>query len=46
MCIRDRSHTLSSLESCGAEVQKGNPPIERKLQRLFRDGEVTRMIRR
>ena len=41
-----KSHTLSSLESCGAEVQKGNPPIERKLQRLFRDGEVTRMIRR
>ncbi|WP_368233284.1 phosphoribosylformylglycinamidine synthase [Anaerotruncus rubiinfantis] len=41
-----KSHTLQSLESCGAEVQKGNPPIERKLQRLFRDGEVTRLIRR
>ena len=41
-----KSHTLESLESCGAEVQKGNPPIERKLQRLFRDGDVTRMIRR
>lgn len=31
-----KSHTLQSLESCGAEVQKGNPPVERKLQRLFR----------
>ena len=41
-----KSHTLDSLESCGAEVQKGNPPVERKLQRLFRDGAVTRMIRR
>ncbi|MEY8359199.1 phosphoribosylformylglycinamidine synthase [Anaerotruncus colihominis] len=41
-----KSHTLQSLESCGAEVQKGNPPIERKLQRLFRNGEATRMIRR
>ncbi|WP_195462492.1 phosphoribosylformylglycinamidine synthase [Anaerotruncus colihominis] len=41
-----KSHTLQSLESCGAEVQKGNPPVERKLQRLFRNGEATRMIRR
>ncbi len=41
-----KSHTLQSLESCGAEVQKGNPPIERKLQRLFRNGKVTRLIRR
>ena len=41
-----KSHTLQSLESCGAEVQKGNPPEERKLQRLMRDGEVTRMILR
>ncbi|MEM1484995.1 phosphoribosylformylglycinamidine synthase [Oscillospiraceae bacterium PP1C4] len=41
-----KSHTLESLESCGAEVQKGNAPIERKLQRLFRNGEVTRLIRR
>ena len=41
-----KSHTLSSLESCGAEVQKGNAPIERKLQRLFRDPEVTRLIKR
>lgn len=41
-----KSHTLSSLETCGAEVQKGNAPEERKLQRLFRNPEVTRMIRR
>ncbi len=41
-----KSHTLSSLESCGAEVQKGNPPEERKLQRLFRNPEVTALIRR
>ena len=41
-----KSHTLQSLETCGAEVQKGNPPIERELARLFRDPEVTRMIRR
>lgn len=41
-----KSHTLSSLENCGAEVQKGNPPEERKLQRLFRNPEVTKMIKR
>ena len=41
-----KSHTLESLEHCGAEVQKGNPPVERKLQRLFRNPEVTRMIKR
>ncbi|MCM1524455.1 MAG: phosphoribosylformylglycinamidine synthase [Ruminococcus sp.] len=41
-----KSHTEQSLESCGAEVQKGNPPEERKLQRLFRDPDVTRMIKR
>ncbi len=41
-----KSHTESSLEACGAEVQKGNPPIERKLQRLFRNPEVTLMIKR
>ncbi len=41
-----KSHTLSSLESCGAEVQKGNAPIERKLQRLFRNPEVTKLIKR
>ena len=41
-----KKHTLSSLETCGAEVQKGNAPEERKLQRLFRDGEACRMIKR
>ena len=41
-----KSHTTESLETCGAEVQKGNPPEERKIQRLFRNPEVTRMIRR
>ena len=41
-----KSHTLHSLESCGAEVQKGNAPEERKLQRLFRNPEVTKMIKR
>ncbi|WP_417755963.1 phosphoribosylformylglycinamidine synthase, partial [Senegalimassilia anaerobia] len=35
-----------SLEHCGAEVQKGNPPEERKIQRLFRRGEATRLIKR
>ncbi len=41
-----KSHTLDSLQSCGAEVQKGNAPEERKLQRLFRNGEATRLIKR
>ena len=41
-----KSHTLQSLESCGAEVQKGNAPEERKLQRLFRNYEASRMIKR
>ena len=41
-----KSHTLSSLESCGAEVQKGNAPEERKLQRLFRNAEASRLIKR
>ena len=41
-----KSHTLQSLESCGAEVQKGNAPEERKLQRLFRNAEACRMIKR
>ena len=41
-----KSHTLESLTHCGAEVQKGNPPEERKLQRLFRDPEVTKLIKR
>ena len=41
-----KSHTVSSLETCGAEVQKGNAPEERKLQRLFRNGDACRMIKR
>ena len=41
-----KSHTLESLESCGAEVQKGNAPEERKLQRLFRNPEASSMIKR
>ncbi len=41
-----KSHTTESLENCGAEVQKGNPPEERKLQRLFRNKSVTSMIKR
>ncbi len=41
-----KSHTVSSLETCGAEVQKGNAPEERKLQRLFRSYEACRMIKR
>ncbi|MBQ7036416.1 MAG: phosphoribosylformylglycinamidine synthase [Clostridia bacterium] len=41
-----KAHTESSLATCGAEVQKGNPPEERKIQRLFRDGETARMIKR
>ncbi|MBQ2273757.1 MAG: phosphoribosylformylglycinamidine synthase [Clostridia bacterium] len=41
-----KSHTVASLESCGAEVQKGNAPEERKLQRLFRNGDATVMIKR
>lgn len=41
-----KSHTLQSLETCGAEVQKGNAPEERKLQRLFRNAEACRMIKR
>ncbi len=41
-----KEHTEEFLTSCGAEVQKGNPPTERKIQRLFRDSEVSRMIKR
>ncbi len=41
-----KSHDITSLESCGAEVQKGNAPEERKIQRLFRNPEVSRMIKR
>ncbi|MCI8293522.1 MAG: phosphoribosylformylglycinamidine synthase [Hespellia sp.] len=39
-------HTEESIETCGAEVQKGNPPTERKIQRLFRREEVSRLIRK
>ena len=41
-----KEHTEASLESCGSEVQKGNAPEERKLQRLFRRPEVTRLIKK
>ena len=41
-----KSHNLSSLVTMAAEVQKGNAPEERKIQRLFRNGDVTRMIKR
>ena len=39
-------HTESSIESCGAEVQKGNAPTERKVQRLFRREEVSKLIKK
>ncbi len=41
-----KSHTEQSLESCGAEVQKGNAPEERKLQRLFRNPNASKLIKR
>ena len=41
-----KSQNVESLEDCGAEVQKGNAPIERKLQRLFRRGDACRLIKR
>ena len=41
-----KEHTESSIETCGSEVQKGNAPEERKLQRLFRRPEVTRLIKK
>jgi phosphoribosylformylglycinamidine synthase len=41
-----KAHDASSLEKCGAEVQKGNAPEERKLQRLFRDERAARLIKR
>ena len=41
-----KEHTEESLATCGAEVQKGNAPTERKIQRLFRDPDVTRLIKR
>ena len=41
-----KQHTEASLETCGSEVQKGNAPEERQLQRLFRRGEVTSLIKK
>ena len=41
-----KAHDSHSVENCGAEVQKGNAPEERKLQRFFRNAEVSRMIKR
>jgi len=41
-----KEHNVESINTCGAEVQKGNAPTERKLQRLFRNPEVERMIKR
>ncbi len=41
-----KSHNMKSLVTMASEVQKGNAPEERKIQRLFRDGEVTRLIKR
>lgn len=41
-----KEHTEDSINECGAEVQKGNPPTERKIQRLFRSSEVSKMIKR
>ena len=41
-----KEHTEESLETCGSEVQKGNAPEERKIQRLFRHPEVTRLIKK
>ncbi len=41
-----KAHTMDSIETCGAEVQKGNPPTERKIQRLFRNKAVSTMIKR
>ena len=41
-----KEHTEASLEACGSEVQKGNAPEERKIQRLFRRKEVTRLIKK
>ncbi len=41
-----KAHTETSIETCGAEVQKGNPPTERKIQRLFRRAEVSSIIKK
>ncbi|MCC8029877.1 MAG: phosphoribosylformylglycinamidine synthase [Lachnospiraceae bacterium] len=41
-----KAHTTASIDTCGAEVQKGNPPTERKIQRLFRREEVSYLIKK
>ncbi|BCN30171.1 phosphoribosylformylglycinamidine synthase [Anaeromicropila herbilytica] len=41
-----KAHTVESIETCGAEVQKGNAPTERKIQRLFRREEVSKLIKK
>ena len=41
-----KAHTEQSIDTCGAEVQKGNAPTERKLQRMFRRPEVSRLIKK
>ncbi len=41
-----KAHNTASIDTCGAEVQKGNPPTERKIQRLFRREEVAHMIKK
>ncbi len=41
-----KAHTTESIDTCGAEVQKGNPPTERKIQRLFRRPEVSTLIKK
>ena len=41
-----KAHTTASIDTCGAEVQKGNAPTERKIQRLFRREEVSRLIKK
>ena len=41
-----KAHTVESIDTCGAEVQKGNPPTERKIQRLFRREEVAHLIKK
>lgn len=41
-----KEHTTESIETCGAEVQKGNPPTERKIQRLFRNDQVAKLIKK
>ena len=41
-----KAHDIESIDTCGAEVQKGNPPTERKLQRLFRNAKASTLIKR